>query len=759
MKNNKLCVLIATELMGIGGAETHIYELCRALKAKGIKPVLVSSGGILADSLCEDGIVKYDIPLRSKNPATLLSSYKKLCRIIKKEKCNILHAHSRIPALLLHIIAKQKKIPFVVTDHAKFENSSVILKLLSRWGDKTLAVSQDLKNYLLKNYKSVKEENIYLTINGIDTEKFKNRIDDQSFVKETCNSFNLPTDKKIILSVSRLDTTAYLCVYELLSVAEKLAEKNPDSVLVIAGGGELFEDISEKVRKTNKQIGREFIYITGPTKDVYKLCSICTVFVGCARSALEAITCKKPSLIAGNGGYIGLACEKNLEFCLNSNFTARGVTEFSLTALCDDICDILKNPHEYDENCATMKKVTDKHYSVEKMADDCINAYYKAAQAANGKYDCTITGYYGHGNMGDDTMLSAVVENLRKLMPGLKICALCNGDKELVKAMSSKDVCIKNRFNPFSVFASIKNSHALIFGGGTLLQDNTSTKSLLYYLALLKIASLMNKKIILYANGIGPVKRASNLKKVKKYLPKCTLITLRDKQSEEFLNQADIKTDNTIVTADEALTLTPPDDEICRQTLELYGLENKKYLLVSLRKWKTAPEKFVNIMQNSIRRICREKELLPVFVIMEQRHDKELTCAVAKAFPDGKIIYHSFSPQTFLALVKRCEAVLSMRLHTLIFAGLCEKKMFGITYDPKVEGFLESIGLEKSAIKLENTDEDILTTEFLFNYDNQNTEGYKEYIRQSKSKAVYNAYYAAKALCGEICFDTDVKKS
>ena len=44
-ENKKLNILMATMQMGFGGAETHIYELCRALVRDGHTVTVASAGG------------------------------------------------------------------------------------------------------------------------------------------------------------------------------------------------------------------------------------------------------------------------------------------------------------------------------------------------------------------------------------------------------------------------------------------------------------------------------------------------------------------------------------------------------------------------------------------------------------------------------------------------------------------------------------------------------------------------------------------
>ena len=86
----------------------------------------------------------------------------------------------------------------MTTAHLDF---SVIFpyRKLTNWGERVLAVSEDIKDYLLKNYKSVKEENIRITVNAIDTERFSPEINADDVKKE------LGLDIQLIKQEKKLD--------------------------------------------------------------------------------------------------------------------------------------------------------------------------------------------------------------------------------------------------------------------------------------------------------------------------------------------------------------------------------------------------------------------------------------------------------------------------------------------------------------------------------------------------------------------------
>jgi len=167
-------IFMATMGLGIGGAETHIVELAKELKARGHEVVIASNGGVYVAEVEEAGIRHYAVPMHRRSVGDMLRSRTLLRRILREERPDIVHAHARIPAFLCGTLQRELGFPFVTSCHGVFQVSGM-LKLLSNWGQRTLAVSEDIRDYLIQEY-GVPAGHITLTINGIDTEKFSPEV-------------------------------------------------------------------------------------------------------------------------------------------------------------------------------------------------------------------------------------------------------------------------------------------------------------------------------------------------------------------------------------------------------------------------------------------------------------------------------------------------------------------------------------------------------------------------------------------------------
>ncbi len=366
----KYNILMALMQLDIGGAETHVVELSKEMKRRGHGVVVVSAGGAYEEELERAGIKHYTLPLNSKKPRDMLCAKKGLKRIIIEEKINLVHSHARIPSFLLNGLHKSMKFPFVTTAHWVF-NTSCGLKYLTRWGEKTVAVSEDIKKYLMENYKT-KEEDIFVTINGIDTERFSPKLDKTEIMTE----LGLTEKDNTIVYISRMDEDRSLAVKQLIKALPKLDNIVDNLKLVVVGGGNDFENVKALSEKTNKAFGREAVIMTGARTDINYLIAPAKLFVGVSRSALEAMAEEKPVIIAGNEGYIGLFDEEKKEIGIKTNFCCRGCEQSTEEKLAQDVGSFFGM---WDEDTQKLSKLGRKlilsEYSVEKMADDTELAY------------------------------------------------------------------------------------------------------------------------------------------------------------------------------------------------------------------------------------------------------------------------------------------------------------------------------------------------------------------------------------------------
>jgi len=315
-----------------------------------------------------------------------------------------------------------------------------------------------------------------------------------------------------------------------------------------------------------------------------------------------------------------------------------------------------------------------------------------------------ISGYYGFGNCGDEAVLFSIVQSLKQFNPDLQIVVL-SGNPNITREFYTVDAV--NRWNPFKIAHELLSCRLLISGGGSLLQDATSTKSLRYYLAVINMARFLRKKIMIHSQGIGPLSKGKNRARVAKALSHCHAITVRDEHSAELLRELGV-TQDIQVTCDPVMALCAEEtiiEEVKDDLLEIgipeIEAENRKpLLLAAVRPW--CDNSHIRPISEFLDRRVKsgwDVLLVPAHYPTDNASADEICrCMTEKPYLLDKCL----TAREFMALAARADMVFSMRLHGLICAYAVETPIIGLSYDPKVEAFMEQAGLEEYCLSYDS---------------------------------------------------------
>jgi len=687
-------ILMTLMGMEIGGAETHVLELSKTLQRMGLDVHVVSNGGVYVRELEDCGIKHYRVPLHNKQFINVFSSYRAIRKIIVENDIRLVHAHARIPAFICGLLQKRLKFKFVTSVHGAF-SVAFPFNRLSNWGDRVFAVSQDLKDYLLTHYK-VREDAISLTVNGINTDKFSPEADPEGLAEE----LGIRPDTKKIVSVSRLDRldAISLPAHKLIEAAEDLAMAHNVEIIIV-GDGDDFEDVKAGADRVNTRVGRKLVHITGQRTDINRFLVLADVFVNGSRASLEAMSAACPVVLAGGAGYLGIFSEDNKDEAVRTNFTCRGHEPVTAAKLTADITKLLNMPSHERAALGNMgRELVKSMYSLERMAMDSITVYEDILKAQSQharalKYtkrqnNVVISGSYGVNNSGDDIILQSIVQNLRSYRKDINITVLSSSPKE---TRARFDVDAIYRFNFVSVFLRLMKTGLLITGGGNLIQDETSTKSLIYYLWVINTARRLKVKNMLYAKGIGPVNRTGNIPRVRRSLNKVDLITLRESESLDVLKDIGITGPNVYLTADAVFALPKAGD--CSDYLTKLGVKGP-FFAVSLRSWGHNPPDLENQVAAFADHIVETYGYQAVFVPMRADQDVDISRRAMTLMKHSSILAES-APHDFdqaRAVMGAAAFALAMRLHALIYAMEKGVPCIGLVYSTKIRQFMEYMG-------------------------------------------------------------------
>lgn len=311
----------------------------------------------------------------------------------------------------------------------------------------------------------------------------------------------------------------------------------------------------------------------------------------------------------------------------------------------------------------------------------------------NLKKKILISGYYGFDNSGDDAILKAIVKDLKEKSDNIEIVAFSNNPSNTEKNYGIKAV---DRFRMKNVLEEVRTCDLLISGGGSLLQDVTSTRSIVYYLALMNLAKFFKKPVMVYANGIGPINKKYNRLFTKKILNKVDLITLRDYDSKKFVEGLGVENPNIVVTADPVFTLSPSSKDRIEEIFKTENIPFDKPLVgISLRKWKDS-KRLIEVIPKAIDYIISNYNANVVFIPMHYPEDLKISQEIMDMVTrEGcYILKDKYCVEDIMGIIRELEMIIAMRLHSLIYAATQGTPMLGIIYDPKIEGFLNFIDMD-----------------------------------------------------------------
>jgi len=302
-----------------------------------------------------------------------------------------------------------------------------------------------------------------------------------------------------------------------------------------------------------------------------------------------------------------------------------------------------------------------------------------------------VSGYYGFDNVGDDTVLFGIISSIRSLYPAARFVALSN-QPERTRALFHIEAY--NRWSFPVIFRQLIKADLLIVGGGTLLQDVTSRRSISYYLGIVALAKVLGKRVVFYGQGFGPVNRPFSQRLIRYIANRVDLITVRDDKSADDFRRCGVKRPPLHVTADPALGIDPVllynNDDAKRWTIDRG--DAKSLIGVAIRSWPTDREYIRNLATACDELAIRGNKI--VFLPMQYPNDLDASRQVQSQMRYASLIIdQQLSFREVASIISTFDLVIGMRLHALILAALYEVPFVPISYDPKIDRFVQRLGL------------------------------------------------------------------
>lgn len=287
-----------------------------------------------------------------------------------------------------------------------------------------------------------------------------------------------------------------------------------------------------------------------------------------------------------------------------------------------------------------------------------------------------LSGYYGFDNFGDEAILGVLANKLKE--EKTDITAFSSNPKKTSELYGIKTVYFKNYAE---IIKKCFNTDILISGGGSLLQDVSSIKSIIYYLAVINTALFFGKKVLIFAQGIGPINNKFAGFLTKKTLQRCQQVTVRDRKSRLLLHKWGI----------DAKLLCDP---LFSLQLPQYQPQNK--VGVQLRSFKSLSDTFLIKLAEQIVENFSDKEI-DIFSFQDS-----LDTDVCKNFdkmlktlnPNIQTkIFETQTSQDILNNISHLEYMIAMRFHANLIAIKYGIKTLAVSYDIKVDKLAEEANI------------------------------------------------------------------
>lgn len=667
-----------------GGAKTHIFTLMKSLQKYADVKVLCFIHDTFFDDALKAGI---PIELMEQKSRLDLSVVKKIATKVKEEQYDIVHCHGARANFVGYFLRKRIAVPMITTIHSDtrldFKGSAykqLIYRQLNerslRVFDYYLTVSDEFKSMLIE--RGFSEERIFVVYNGIDTEMQTEPTSHEDFARK----YHLPItyDGPVFVIAARFDVVKNVEMY--VKAAKQYLADGYAGLFLIAGEGpqaDMLHDLAQ---------GEERIRFLGFVKDIPGLFHYADVNVLTSLSEsfpyviMEAGLQQKPTVSSAVGGIDRIVLREKT----GDLFAVNDI---------DHLVSIMKRYADHPERILqhghAMHQLILEKFSAEAMAKTHLEIYRRILEQKIERL--LISGYFGFDNSGDDAILKSMVTGIRSRFPTIEMEVLTNDPK---KTWEQVGVAGVNRFSPLQVRRALKRSDMLISGGGSLLQDVTSTRSLWYYLWVLRLGLRLHKDVYIFANGIGPINGRLNRRLTKKTLNRVDYITLRDEDSYDYVKALGITHPTVEVTADPVLSMELITQDEIDQVWQKEGLPTDAPILgVSIRPWEK--EDFKALAEGLQQFLAQNSTWHIVMIPLHEPADRELQQKFLAYFAAFEHRVHMIqgvhAGDKIAGMISNMDALIAMRLHAVIYGAVAGTPVFPLSYDPKVDAMRKPLGL------------------------------------------------------------------
>jgi len=363
-------ILILATHLNTGGITSYILTLTRGLEKRGTHVFVASSGGNCVEDLQSVGAqhILWNIKTKSELSPKIYLSLPKLCRLVRQEKIDLIHAHTRVTQVAAFFLSRLTGVPFLSTCHGFFKKR-FIRKTFPCWGKAVIAISEPVKKHLWKDF-GVPQNKVVLIPNGIDISRFEKVSDSiRTQKKEELHLGNGLT----IGIIARLSDVKGHSV--LIRAMGQVVQEIKTANLLIVGQGKLESDLKKLADDLGLSKNIHFFPVVNNTSEFLTLFDIFvmpSLQEGLGLSIMEAQAAGIPVIASNVGGIPSL---------IRNGETGILVTPSDVSALARAMIDLLNDPQKRKELSQRGYESIKKNFSADQMVEQTQNLYERLVAA------------------------------------------------------------------------------------------------------------------------------------------------------------------------------------------------------------------------------------------------------------------------------------------------------------------------------------------------------------------------------------------
>lgn len=359
-------ILIIADLVTFSGVGNYIKLICNGLRQRQNRVILVSPQNDLHIGE-NDGIIYEKIESINKNPINCIKNLKKLNKIIKENKVDIIHANHRLSAFLISLYNKfYEHIPTVWTAHTVPYPMNMVKKLFGYYGDRSIAISTEAKIFMQSEL-NISSDKIDLIYNGVDTKELKLLTKEEKEI--LLHKYGVSKEKLVFCIHGRIDEVKGIDI--VVKAVSLLTKQELEKFVIIVSGktdNKYYQELIKLIECFHLENNFRFV----GWKAAREVLGVSSLMLAPSRregfplNCIEAFFMKVPTIRTKVGGYLDMK-----ECCV-------GIECEDVQNMAELLKNFIANKNVYEDMVNYAYDYSYENFTIDKMIEKLTTTYNKA---------------------------------------------------------------------------------------------------------------------------------------------------------------------------------------------------------------------------------------------------------------------------------------------------------------------------------------------------------------------------------------------